>query len=142
MELFSPQTSPAAEAGRLSPLAIHMRKDLMRNPIRSVMHRNIKPSTLLADVADELCPELVQTSEDPSADPPVDSQGACQDCVAEGVDHWAHLRKCLTCGHVACCDSSPRKHATAHFKSTGHPVMRSAEPGETWRWCYVHAELG
>jgi len=49
---------------------------------------------------------------------------------------------CLTCGHVGCCDSSPRRHATGHFQATGHPVMRSIEPGERWRWCYVDAELG
>jgi uncharacterized UBP type Zn finger protein len=48
---------------------------------------------------------------------------------------------CLTCGHVGCCDSSPHQHATAHFKLTGHPVMRSIEPGETWRWCYIDSEL-
>ena len=48
------------------------------------------------------------------------------------------LRQCLVCGNVACCDSSPNKHATAHFHETTHPVMQSAEPGEDWRWCYVH----
>jgi uncharacterized UBP type Zn finger protein len=48
---------------------------------------------------------------------------------------------CLTCGHVGCCDSSPLQHATGHFHATGHPVMRSIEPGETWRWCYVDTEL-
>ena len=49
---------------------------------------------------------------------------------------------CLTCGHVACCDSSPLRHATAHYRETGHPVMRSVEPGEAWRWCYVDDLLG
>src|SRR5262249_4766103 len=52
-------------------------------------------------------------------------------------DRWVHLRLCLTCGHVGCCDSSKNKHATKHFHATGHPVMRSAEPGEDWGWCYV-----
>lgn len=65
----------------------------------------------------------------------------CQDCVAMGVDIWVHLRLCLSCGHVACCDSSPYKHATAHHQETGHPVMRSFEPGETWRWCYLDRRL-
>jgi uncharacterized UBP type Zn finger protein len=125
----------------MPPAGGETRKGLMRIPIRSVMHRNIKSSDLLVD-EDDLCAELAQTSEDPSGDPPAVSDQACEDCIAEGVNHWAHLRKCLTCGHVACCDSSPRKHATAHFKSTGHPVMRSAEPGETWRWCYRHAQMG
>lgn len=61
----------------------------------------------------------------------------CEDCVALGESVWAHLRKCLTCGHVGCCDSSPHRHAETHWKDTGHPVMRSFEPGESWRWCYT-----
>ena len=60
----------------------------------------------------------------------------CEDCVKTGSE-WMHLRMCLTCGHVACCDQSPNKHATAHFNQTKHPLMRSAEPGENWTWCYV-----
>ena len=60
----------------------------------------------------------------------------CEDCVKTG-DTWVHLRQCLVCGHVACCDSSKNKHATAHFHHTNHPVMRSAERGENWRWCYI-----
>ncbi len=60
----------------------------------------------------------------------------CEDCVKTG-DSWVHLRVCLTCGHVGCCDSSKNKHATKHFHGTGHPVVRSLEPGETWGWCYV-----
>jgi uncharacterized UBP type Zn finger protein len=48
-----------------------------------------------------------------------------------------HLRMCMICGHVACCDSSPNRHATAHFHGTKHPIMRSVEPGEDWGWCYV-----
>jgi uncharacterized UBP type Zn finger protein len=59
----------------------------------------------------------------------------CEDCIKTG-DPWVHLRLCLECGHVGCCDSSVNKHATAHFHATGHPVMRSIEPGETWGWCY------
>ncbi|MBW8750523.1 MAG: cation:proton antiporter [Propionibacteriales bacterium] len=62
--------------------------------------------------------------------------GVCEECVAEGGT-WVHLRLCLSCGHVGCCDSSPRRHATAHYHASDHPVIRSAEPGETWRWCYV-----
>lgn len=78
------------------------------------------------------CPDLeqypaVETAEDPF----------CQRCVDEGL-HTVALRQCLVCGNVACCDSSPGQHATAHFHETGHPVMESAEPGENWRWCYVH----
>jgi hypothetical protein len=55
-------------------------------------------------------------------------------------DSWVHLRECLICGHVGCCDSSPDRHATAHYHATGHPIVRSFEPGEDWRWCYVDEE--
>ena len=65
----------------------------------------------------------------------------CQECLAEGNADWVHLRLCLSCGHVGCCDSSPHKHATAHHKQTDHPVMRSFEPGEDWRWCYLDNRL-
>jgi len=64
-----------------------------------------------------------------------DSTEGCTDCLREG-SRWVHLRECLVCGHIGCCDNSPRKHATAHWHGTNHPVMRSAEPGETWAWCY------
>ncbi len=64
------------------------------------------------------------------------SAQGCEECLETG-GRWVHLRMCLTCGHVGCCDSSPGKHATAHFAETDHPIMRSAEPGESWKWCYV-----
>jgi monovalent cation:H+ antiporter-2, CPA2 family len=60
----------------------------------------------------------------------------CEDCIKLG-DVWVHLRQCMECGHVGCCDSSKNKHATAHFKGTTHPIIRSVEPGEDWGWCYV-----
>ncbi|MGH9519452.1 MAG: UBP-type zinc finger domain-containing protein [Terriglobales bacterium] len=60
----------------------------------------------------------------------------CEDCVKTG-DTWVHLRMCLDCGHVACCDSSKNRHATAHFRQAGHALVRSIEPGERWVWCYV-----
>lgn len=66
---------------------------------------------------------------------PSTTQG-CEDCLKIGGT-WVHLRECLTCGHVGCCDSSPNKHATKHFHHSHHPIMRSFEPGESWRWCYV-----
>jgi uncharacterized UBP type Zn finger protein len=56
-------------------------------------------------------------------------------------DGWVHLRMCLTCGLVSCCDSSPNRHASAHHASAGHPIARSVEPGESWRWCYVDEAL-
>jgi uncharacterized UBP type Zn finger protein len=60
----------------------------------------------------------------------------CEECLAAG-GRWVHLRLCQSCGHVGCCDSSPGRHATAHFRLTGHPLVRSFEPGEDWFWCYV-----
>ena len=60
----------------------------------------------------------------------------CEECLKSG-DDWVHLRMCLVCGHVGCCDSSKNKHATQHFKETQHPVMRSIEPGEDWGWCFA-----
>jgi CPA1 family monovalent cation:H+ antiporter len=65
----------------------------------------------------------------------------CEDCLAAGGS-WVHLRLCLGCGKVGCCDSSPAKHASAHAAASGHPVIRSFEPGETWRWCFVHETVG
>jgi uncharacterized UBP type Zn finger protein len=63
----------------------------------------------------------------------------CEDCLKMG-GQWVHLRECLTCGHIGCCDSSPNRHATAHFKVVGHPIVTSVEPGETWVWCYIDEE--
>ncbi len=60
----------------------------------------------------------------------------CEECLKRG-DSWVQLRLCLSCGHVGCCDSSKNKHATAHFKKLGHPLIQSFEPGQDWRWCYV-----
>ena len=60
----------------------------------------------------------------------------CEDCIKTG-DTWVHLRLCLECGHVGCCDSSKNKHATKHFRSAKHPIMKSIEPGENWGWCYI-----
>jgi monovalent cation/hydrogen antiporter len=70
---------------------------------------------------------VVQTADEP----------VCQTCLDEGL-RWVALRQCLECGRIGCCDSSPGRHATAHFRQTQHPVMETAEPGEDWRWCYVH----
>lgn len=64
------------------------------------------------------------------------SSNGCEECLAIG-DRWVHLRLCATCGHVGCCDSSKNKHATKHFHATGHPIVKSFEPGEDWGWCYV-----
>ncbi|MFI9206249.1 UBP-type zinc finger domain-containing protein [Streptomyces sp. NPDC053048] len=60
----------------------------------------------------------------------------CEDCLRTGST-WVHLRECLTCGHIGCCDSSPNRHADAHARTEGHALARSFEPGERWAWCYA-----
>ncbi|WP_432535007.1 UBP-type zinc finger domain-containing protein [Kineococcus arenarius] len=79
------------------------------------------------------CTHLAAVNEDaaPSAE-------GCEDCLRTG-GRWVHLRMCSSCGHIGCCDSSPSTHATAHHRSTGHPLVRSYEPGEEWYWCYSDA---
>ena len=76
------------------------------------------------------CTHLAQINDvEPSAE-------GCEECLQMG-DTWVHLRKCLTCGQVGCCDSSKNKHAHRHADEAGHPIVRSLEPGEDWRWCFV-----
>jgi uncharacterized UBP type Zn finger protein len=65
-----------------------------------------------------------------------DEIAGCEDCLAIGAS-WVHLRMCQSCGHIACCDSSANRHASGHARDSGHPIARSAEPGEEWSWCYV-----
>ena len=80
-------------------------------------------------MTDPVCTHLGETADvKPSGD-------GCVECLASG-GRWVHLRVCMTCGHVGCCDSSPGKHATAHFHETSHPIVQSYEPGEDWWWCY------
>jgi uncharacterized UBP type Zn finger protein len=79
----------------------------------------------------EIC-EHIEHAGHPKARTP----NGCEECLATG-DVWVHLRLCLTCGQVGCCDSSRNKHATRHFAATAHPVIQSFEPEERWRWCYV-----
>jgi uncharacterized UBP type Zn finger protein len=69
-------------------------------------------------------------------DPVAPRTPGCEECLKAGKP-WVHLRLCLTCGHVGCCDSSPGRHATQHARHAAHPVMASYEPGERWGWCYV-----
>lgn len=87
----------------------------------------------------KLCQHLTDAEERAGVEP-VTPEG-CEECLRDG-DTWVHLRLCLTCGHVGCCDSSPNRHAEAHFHTTDHPVIRSFEVGEAWRWCYVDEKLG
>jgi len=70
-------------------------------------------------------------------EPHAPTSRGCKQCLAQ-ADTWVHLRVCLTCGQVGCCDSSKNRHATRHFHESGHAVMQSLEPGEDWRWCYAH----
>jgi CPA1 family monovalent cation:H+ antiporter len=90
-----------------------------------------------ARAAGGLCEDL--SAERPEVTPR--TPGACEECVRDGTQ-WVHLRLCLDCGHVGCCDSSPQRHASAHFHDSGHRVMQSHEPGESWRWCFVHHITG
>jgi uncharacterized UBP type Zn finger protein len=84
-------------------------------------------------MADPVCGHLDQVMVTP---PEPGSTPGCEDCLREGTQ-WVHLRACLTCGHIGCCDNSPRRHATAHFNAESHPLIASIEPGEEWSWCYV-----
>jgi uncharacterized UBP type Zn finger protein len=72
---------------------------------------------------------------DPAVDTPPSGTG-CVECLATG-GRWVHLRRCVECGHIGCCDNSPGRHATGHFGSSRHPLIQSFEPGEEWFWCYV-----
>ncbi|GLY28022.1 Na+/H+ antiporter [Kineosporia sp. NBRC 101731] len=96
-------------------------------------------SSMLTSPKPGACEHL---KERPLTRAPASRPDACPECVALGERTWVHLRMCLDCGHVGCCDSSPRRHADAHYRETGHPVMRSIELGESWRWCFEDAELG
>ncbi len=82
-------------------------------------------------VVQPVCPHLDGLRESPAP-----AAAGCEDCLREGGT-WVHLRACLSCGHVGCCDSSPRQHAHRHAHAADHPVARSLEPGEDWAWCYA-----
>ena len=99
----------------------------------AVRESPLRPPDRIAGACDHLA-----AAEVPRA--PTSAEG-CQRCLADGL-RWVHLRACAACGEVGCCDSSPGRHSEAHFSETGHPVMRSIEPGEAWRWCYVDDVLG
>jgi hypothetical protein len=79
----------------------------------------------------------INTDIDPAVPP---SGPGCAECLAAG-GWWFHLRRCARCGHIGCCDSSPAQHASAHAAATGHPVIRSYEPGEDWFWSYATADF-
>jgi CPA1 family monovalent cation:H+ antiporter len=89
-----------------------------------------------ADSSDA-CEHLADAQSTPTPNTP----DGCEECLQEG-HRWVHLRICMACGHVGCCSSSPHQHSVRHFEETGHPVMRSFEPGEAWRWCFVDDLVG
>jgi len=83
-------------------------------------------------------PECQHMRTAPVPEPEGRTEG-CEECLKIGQS-WVHLRKCIICGHIGCCDQSIGKHATEHAHATGHPVIRSAEPGEDWKYCYLDGE--
>jgi CPA1 family monovalent cation:H+ antiporter len=83
--------------------------------------------------ADDTCPHL---TDDVDPAPAPRTPEGCEECLAAG-GIWVHLRLCLACGHVGCCDNSPGRHATGHYNAAGHPLIRSYEPGEDWFYCFV-----
>lgn len=111
-----------SRAGRRLPRLGYIAADLL---LDFSNYRSKSERTMIAD-----CTHLDQI-----LDVSPNSEG-CEECLAMG-DTWVHLRLCLSCGHVGCCDSSRNKHATKHFLATNHPIMRSFEPGEEWMWCYI-----
>jgi len=111
---------PASETGKGPPV-----EERSMTYVDTEATIELRPS-----VKDSVCSHLDQIH------PVQPGAAGCEECLRDGT-RWVHLRICMTCGHVGCCDSSPGRHATAHHRATGHPVVRSLEPGETWGWCYV-----
>ena len=85
-------------------------------------------------------PEEIDCEHVEGLGPVVPRTAGCEECLRAG-DGWVHLRVCMACGHVGCCDFSPNKHATKHYHATNHPLVRSLEPGESWGWCYPDQAL-
>jgi len=86
-----------------------------------------------------MCKHLIVFERERTA-PVHPSSHGCRECLETG-DEWVHLRLCMACGHVGCCDSSPNRHATRHHHATRHPVVKSYEPGEDWAWCFLDEEM-
>lgn len=81
------------------------------------------------------CSHLDAIADEPAAPADPAEPAACRQCLEAGAV-WVHLRRCLTCGHIGCCDSSTNKHAGRHYEATGHPLVASHQPGERWVWCF------
>ncbi len=133
---------------------VHRSGKVPADVLESVMERLDEEEALLASFSDDsaaradefLAPHKTDACEHLRDEPllavPATPADECEDCVRIDERSWVALRMCLRCGHIACCDSSPRRHAEAHFHASDHPVMRSVELGEAWRWCYVDSALG
>ena len=141
------------EAERATLVEVRRSGEVPHDVVAGVLERIDDEEAMLGGLADEvvagaratLVPEVAETCSHlraARADLVPRSVGACEGCVAIGEREWVHLRMCLTCGLVGCCDSSPRRHAEGHFEQTGHPVIRSVELGEAWRWCWLDERLG
>ena len=104
---------------------------------RRTLSRDGRAQELATPAEDAGCGHLQGSTDAPSPRPP----NGCAECLSEGR-RWVHLRLCMTCGHVGCCDSSPGRHASGHYGTTGHPVVRSYEANEAWRWCFVDEQVG
>jgi tellurite resistance protein TerC len=103
--------------------------------IAVIMTASVAASLLFPAAAPIPVPKGACAHRSQVADVAPKTQG-CEECLQTG-ERWVQLRLCLKCGHVGCCDSSKNRHATAHFEATGHPIIQTLEPGESWRWCYV-----
>jgi tellurite resistance protein TerC len=114
---------------------VHIPPLVSLGAIAGIMLASVIASLLFPRAEEVVAEKTGCTHRDQIADVVPNSDG-CEECLQLG-ERWVHLRLCLKCGHVGCCDSSPNKHATAHWRHTGHPIVRSLEPGERWRWCYV-----
>ena len=118
-------------------LILDLEESLIERVQTSVSEERLNELTTPHPVANAACDHLAELTELP---PPTTPEG-CEECLRDGTD-WVHLRLCVSCGHVGCCDSSPNRHAGAHHSQTSHPVIRSFETGEGWRWCFVDEQLG
>ena len=146
------QETPSAAYGRLRREMIDAERDVFkvaRNEGRipeEVLNRaqrdlDLEESQLQPEMKTDgvmTCDHLKRGRQRRSRRPPT----AARTALADGFHDWVHLRLCLTCGHVGCCDSSPRRHATAHYEETGHPVIKSFQPGENWKLVLRRRDAG
>ncbi|MFZ0161708.1 MAG: cation:proton antiporter, partial [Kineosporiaceae bacterium] len=142
------------DAERAVVVAVHRSGVVAAEVLEAVLERLDQEEAMLSGFTDE---DAVSSGDTLRAPPEVETcvhlreaatvvvpltPEGCQECLAEGRHDWVALRMCLGCGHVGCCDSSPSRHADVHHDASGHPVMRSFELGEAWRWCYLDRSLG